>query len=474
MRLARLLAPLPFLLLLPVFGPGCEGESVSEESSDATSCKGAKRDAKGRCRLPNGRFAKASCCAAPVELCEPKIAAAIDACVASQQEDPDFDSTSTTGWDLYAQCADPEITAPARDELCASDAPPELCELDMEAFALEYLPTCRAEATHRWLDESCVFGERYGDLFGRSEAMVVLSQRQLTSASQLSSLEQAQILSAIEATAHEVSTVAEAFEVVDDNVIFLTELWDASGRRAFTAFEMGAGDNSFGKIFAHGTSLVASTINDGDLGGCEAKWGNERRRCERNEDCRGGSTCLGQSDSSPLGRCIDASLDTHVDEGDACTLSETDPGCPGGSGLLCAGAAVDGEGLCLPAWMRGRFDTSPELAIPDNRAAGAEAQLLAYGLATVDMDVKLDLSVSHPHIGDLRVVLENPAGAQVVVFEGTPSDVGAEIYLEGRAIAGFSGDESVNGVWRVRVIDRKSGQTGTLHRFGLELTSRWD
>jgi serine protease len=122
--------------------------------------------------------------------------------------------------------------------------------------------------------------------------------------------------------------------------------------------------------------------------------------------------------------------------------------------------------------MRGLYVSEPALAIPDNDASGVEAQLLVYGLATVDMDVRVDLLISHPRIADLRVTLVNPAGTEVTVFDG--SSDGPELALAGEAIAGFPGDESVNGVWRLRVADVAAGETGVVGTFGLTITSRWD
>jgi len=133
---------------------------------------------------------------------------------------------------------------------------------------------------------------------------------------------------------------------------------------------------------------------------------------------------------------------------------------------------LGGEGICQPGWMRGSYSSEPALAIPDNDPAGAQAQLLVYGLATVDMDVRLDLVISHPRIKDLRVKLAGPGGTEVTVFDG--SSDGPEIAFYGKAIAGFPGDESVNGVWTLHVVDTASGKAGAIGSFGLTITSRWD
>lgn len=455
---------------------GCGSSAVGADESDATgtSCAGAKLDAANRCRLPNGRFASASCCAVATG-CDAAFLTAIGACVDGRLQDGEHDPSAEMEWDLHTQCADAEPMAPVRDKLCAANASnkPAFCALSPEAFATQVLPVCAQQATKAWLDRTCVFGQAYRDLFGSAEAIVVLGQTTLTASSPRTPLKDAQILSAVRATVHEPATVAEAFQVVDQNEIHETEIWDASGRRAFTVFELGAGDNSFGKIFVHGTTDVAATIDDGDLSGCTTFWGPERRRCESNAECATGARCEGQSEASKLGRCVDPTRDGHPAESTSCTPSGADSGCPGGSGLACFGAARGGEGLCLPAWMRGRFATSAPQAIPDAGPAGAEVSLLAYGLATVDMDVRIDLQVSHPRPSDLRITLVNPSGTEVLVFDGATSTAN-EVYLRRQALAGFSGDESVNGVWRLRVVDRVRGEAGTVEHFGLEIGSRWD
>ncbi len=412
---------------------------------------------------------------APESACHPAFIAAIGSCVADWQNDADYDSSVTSTWDLTWQCADVEPMAPVRDDLCDA-ASHSFCALDMERFALDYLTSCRTEALHALLDQTCVFGDRYGDLFGRAEAMVVLGHRTFTANSTLTALQQSQVIQAVRATAHDdVATIEDAFDAVDEGLVHLSELWDASNRKAFTVFEVGAGDNSFGAVFAQGTSNVVATINDGDFYDCMVTWGDERRRCEVDTDCLGATKCLGRSEASRLGRCIDPTLDNHPAEADACRVDAVDFGCPAGSGLVCAGASISGQGICLPAWMRSRFASEPAALIPDNKSAGVSAQLLAFGLATVDMDVKIDLHIAHPRPADVRVMLTNPAGNEVLVFDGaTGSAPHGEIYLKGQALRGFSDDESVNGTWSLKVVDSRSGQVGTLHSFGLEITSRWD
>ena len=83
----------------------------------------------------------------------------------------------------------------------------------------------------------------------------------------------------------------------------------------------------------------------------------------------------------------------------------------------------------------------------------------------------MDLWIDHPRVEDLRVTIANPGGTEVLVAEGLS---GGEIFLDDVVVRGFSGDESVNGVWTLRVVDGVSGSEGTVRRFGMTITSRWD
>lgn len=431
------------------------------------------RDARGRGRYRlEARCDSGDCAPLPPPAsggdCHPALAAAIRGCIDGWLADSDGESIDRR--DLVEQCADIEPVAPARDALCESpSAPASVCDLSLEELAASYLPTCRAEAYQSLLDETCVFGTHYRDIFAPGP-LVRVAREELTSASTLDAADERQIVAAVRTTAYDhVTTAAEAFAAVDDGVVFRTELWDASNRRAFTAYEVGAGDNSFGMIFEHGTTRAAASIQDGDLVGCNVHWGPEMRECATAADCAQGLSCHGVAEEIRKGRCIDARAPSHPAEERACSAQAD---CPAGSGLVCGGAETSGEGLCRPAWLTGSFETRPSQPIPDASAAGAEVMLVAYGLATVDVDVKLDLLVSHPRIRDLRVTLVNPAGAEVVVFDR--SSDGAELRLESSIVRGFSGDEQVNGVWRLRVLDTVSGRTGSIERFGLTITSRWD
>jgi DNA uptake protein ComE-like DNA-binding protein len=319
-------------------------------------------------------------------------------------------------------------------------------------------------------DTNCVFGLRYRDMFAGG-ATIVTASRRVDPGTSTNATQRAQILAAVRHAYEDVTTLTQAFEAVDENYVNQVEVWDASNRRPFTAYEYGAGDNSYGLVFEHGTTNVAAQINDGDLYECTAMWGDEMRPCERTEDCAEGLTCSGTSEDVSTGRCLNLRAEEHEAEGTSCVLES---GCPPASGLVCAGAYTDGSGYCRPAWMRGHFESEYDgAAIPDNDPAGLTLALPVYGLASVDTDVLIDLWIDHPRPADLRVTLVNPATAEVVVFDN-PSATGGEIWYRDRVVRGFSGDEQVNGIWQLRVVDRTGGNVGAVYRFGLTITSRWD
>jgi subtilisin-like proprotein convertase family protein len=92
---------------------------------------------------------------------------------------------------------------------------------------------------------------------------------------------------------------------------------------------------------------------------------------------------------------------------------------------------------------------------------------MVNGLATVDMDVELDLFAIHPEGGQLQVTLTNPHGTEVVVpMDGSTRFSGT--------VLGFSGDEAVNGPWTLRIVDGVAGDEGSLLRWTLHLGSRFD
>ena len=314
---------------------------------------------------------------------------------------------------------------------------------------------------------ACAFGEVFRDL-ANSTSIATTRRRVLTSPEGLTPVEVQQVIAAARSSAaDDVETIEEAFEVADQGEYNQLELWDRTSNRAYVVYEFGAGDTSVGAYFFYGTTQRVAVIGDGDLQECSVSGGLAGNDCSSDDDCSVG-TCVGTSPASGLGRCTD--LTAYSDERDEC--SATAP-CDLAQGLACSGLTRGDVGLCEQAWMFGSFgELESGTPVPDADPEGGVRTIDVHGLATVDTDVELRLWVSHDQPTQLVATLTNPAGNEVVVFDGPTAGAG-ELSIDG-PVSGFSGDESVNGTWTLRVVDGVAGDTGTIERWTLRLGSRFD
>lgn len=375
-------------------------------------------------------------------------------------------------------CADAEVLATPYDAMCARSPRPAFCG-NFANFSETYAWPCIRDGRVRVSESLCTLGRTYREILTRPW-IKRLEERTLTAESlpDLSELEARQIVVAADSSSYgDATTAADVFEAVDEGQINQVQFWDASTRRAFTAYEYGAGDNSYGAVFGFGTVATAALIQDADLYECYVTVGPEQRVCYVDSDCGANMGCVGARDSF-RGVCVRPSADNDNPVNGLSCDAQND--CGYDSGFMCSGLSTGDEGFCLPSWMQGHFRSRPQLAIPDNRTAGATATLLASGLTTVNMDVWLDLYITHPRMSDLTVTLVGPgypdAATEVTIFDGRlpGSEDLSELSLRDFAVRGLPGDESVNGVWRLNVVDRRRGQTGTIQTFGLRINSRWD
>lgn len=314
-------------------------------------------------------------------------------------------------------------------------------------------------------NEVCRLPATYPDL--RSDATFELREdRVVTDADQLSGVELDEALAALRRTYDDVVSVADGLSRVDQETLHVRSYFHTTTNTDLVAFEYGAGDTSLGAIFYLGSLQIAAVIEDSDLQGCSLFMPiggmGAGEACRGVGDCAAGLLCTGVF--AGAGACV--STPDLPGEGVECA---TDAAC-GSAALVCAGA-TRGGGLCNPAWMRGSFADAVGAAVPD---AGILARGLAVrGLATVDTDVVLRLTVDHPRASQLRVTLTNPAGNEVLVRAGAAGDDGHALVID-QPVLGFSGDEQVNGEWTLRVQDRTAGHAGTLRGWTLMVTSRWD
>jgi hypothetical protein len=311
---------------------------------------------------------------------------------------------------------------------------------------------------------TCLLGSTYRELRDHPAFDTLRSER-LTSAASLDPIEREQLVVAMhEATHDDVTAAEQAFERADGGQIFLTELQHPGTGVQLLAFEFGLGDTSVGAVFYHHTLDLAASIQDGELTECSFVPATTNMQagelCRARDACATGLSCLGLTGGR--GVCV-PTLDLAGD-GSSCSLDQP---CPGAQ-LTCAGLSRGDEGLCLPEWLGRSFTELGPFALP---TGGLTRHMTAYGLATVDMDVSLSVTITHPDVSRLRVTLQNPHGSEVVVYDGGAT--GTELSLDG-PLLGFSGDESVNGAWTLRVQDTTGAQAGTLAGWHLYVMSRWD
>ena len=191
-----------------------------------------------------------------------------------------------------------------------------------------------------------------------------------------------------------------------------------------------------------------------------AMGGGEGDDCTSNESCGDGLRCQGRpnDESSPYGKCVDpiGGSGNDCDRWSPCPEDE-----------ICAGWTLWGEGTCVPQWMAGRYGGAVSSPIGD----ALDESLVVYGLASVPVDIEVQVRIDHPRRTDLRVTLIDPNGDSAVLWDRTSE---LEEWSRSFVTNGISRDDAVNGRWTLRVEDLVSGETGTLRHFQLFIVSRWD
>jgi subtilisin-like proprotein convertase family protein/subtilisin family serine protease len=116
-------------------------------------------------------------------------------------------------------------------------------------------------------------------------------------------------------------------------------------------------------------------------------------------------------------------------------------------------------------------EESPGTRIPDNQPAGIE-RTLAVNAAGRVADVEVALDITHTYVGDLRIALVAPGGAEVLLHDraGGGSDnlvmrYGSATQPALQALRGLP----AQGTWKLRVVDAEAVDEGKLNRWALRL-----
>jgi hypothetical protein len=343
------------------------------------------------------------------------------------------------------------------------------CRRRMGGCGLDTAPLvdlCGQFVRTRLLDGACVFGRRFGEALEGQEGVLLTGAVTLRDPAALGDLDRARLgwLSVLLATEGPDALLR------GNGGVIRHELWDAASRAPLEALTVAGPRGASGAIFHADSEAMAAEVRDGLIVGCNLRFGPERRRCARPEDCAAGLRCVGVAGA--WGRCIDSLADVQKGRDQPCSA---DSECGDGEGLVCAGLGLQSHGRCVPAWQRARFIAESGGEIPDGDVAGQAVDILAFGLPGGVGDLRLMLEVEHPRIRDLRVTLENqdhggPAGwGERVVFAGERD--GDRLVLDWASLGRIGRDQPATGRWRVRVQDLVTGARGHIVRAGVEVTS---
>lgn len=427
--------------------------------------------------------------------CPDAVTTGILACVAEQQADPEFDDTNFFLVDQLLACADAEPVASTLDGYCSKrSADPAVCGLDLEDFVADVLPACMEKASETLFQDACVFGATVNDL-RFSPWLVELSRSVLDDVSAVAAgsvLEQ-QLIASVGATQQQVSSAAEALAVTDDDAFDVLTLLDVGSRRTIVVITAHYGDNRYGRAFFADTAFAVADIIDGDISACLVERRTEGTPCSDDAVCGPGGSCMGlvkgeicvdgACEASDVvlgeGRCVGTfAEDSQPASGETCA---SDAECPASEGLVCmvfgssdsaeSDSAESASGQCGDAWLSRRFAVE-EATI----AAGATTTIpfVVSGVATVSLNTRVSMVISHPNPSDLKVSIQHPNEGSVAVLYQDPNAVGPEIILND-VRAQLPSDESINGTWNLIIEDAgASGVDGSAFHIEVAADSWWD
>ena len=140
-----------------------------------------------------------------------------------------------------------------------------------------------------------------------------------------------------------------------------------------------------------------------------------------------------------------------------------------GFGAVNAGAAVamaQSYSSSLGAWQKNSYIKAIFVGIPDATGVAATTNLTVDDGLTIEA-VQIDLSISHPYISDLAVVLYSPEGTRSVLL--TPYNQYEDENFNSTLLSNAFYGESSNGSWTLEVYDLLEGNTGTLDSVTLNI-----
>ncbi|MBK8264932.1 MAG: hypothetical protein IPK80_26790 [Nannocystis sp.] len=406
-------------------------------------------------------------------LCPASIEAAILACVDALKADPEL-SDKVFLLDMLLSCADAEPVADDYDAHCAQDPDDPICALDYRTFIVEVLPQCTAGAQAALFADVCLLPEAYRDLLF-TPSITLMERRFIADPAELSPVEADQLLFTSAELGFPVVDVADALLATDDGGFEQLTVLDVGTDRVLVVYSAHYGDTRVGRAFFQNTFTVVGAIEDGDFTRCGVERGVEGQPCEAPADdmvCGPGFTCEGMLPGEQPGQLLGPGVCRHTapPPGQDAPCASDDACAPTDAGLLCQPfSSKQPDGLCRPGWMRHTFGAQLVELVP---GATTTLPIIVSGLATVATRARLDLTLGQAAANGLIIRLINPIGTEALVLDTTGAPT-LDIHLDLLDLP-VTGDEPVNGVWRLEIDDAGGAAQGAVYQLALTLDSRWD
>jgi subtilisin-like proprotein convertase family protein len=123
--------------------------------------------------------------------------------------------------------------------------------------------------------------------------------------------------------------------------------------------------------------------------------------------------------------------------------------------------------------------TLSPVPIPDDNVFGFNSPRFVAGGATSINNFSVDVNITHPEMGDLRITLYAPDDTAVLMYDGEQAgtsnmvgNIARDFAISGGTIYALYGKDA-NGTWRLEVIDTASGNAGTLNSWALNINETW-
>lgn len=401
----------------------------------------------------------------PALECPPAIDAAIAACVAELQADPELGENNFL-IDLLFACSDAEPVADDYDAHCAVNPDDPICALDYRSFVADVLPLCVARVQDALFADVCLLPEVFKELLF-TPAIALMQRRELVSAAELSAVEREQLVRTSLELGLPVADADAAVAATDDGMIEQLTVLDVGTDRAFVFYTGRYGSVLRGIGFFRGTLTIIGAVEDGVFGRCGVERGVEGQPCADDGPCAPDHQCndILLDENAVLlasGACILPG--TLPGEGDPCSAHDE---CGPMDGLLCIDAMNEGDpGTCRPGWMRRSFAGAEAALSPGGTVS---VPILVSGVATVPTAAYLDLTIDQATDAALSLRLIDPDGTEIPVVMTSLQHLRLDLEP-----VSAPGDESAGGVWQLEIEDTSGTADGLVRAIGLTLDTRWD